>query len=95
MPKLKEYRDTERALTEAIEYFEELKKNIDLMKELEFEKKLLTFLKRHNKRMVDLVAFIKPVLADNLYIQEQRPSYRRTTGKKPTTRTVKRVSKPE
>lgn len=82
MSKLKEYRDAERALNENLQHLEDLKNNTQLIKELEFEKRLMTLLKRYSKKTEDLLDFIRPVLVTGLKTQEQRPSYRRDARKK-------------
>lgn len=82
MSKLKEYRDTQQALTENLQRFEALKNNADLIKELEFEKKLMTLLKRYSKKTEDLLVFIGPGLMGGMQAQEQRSVYGGTTRKK-------------
>lgn len=82
MSKLEEYRDAERALYENLQRLENLKNNTQLIKELEFEKRLMMLLKRYSKKTEDLLDFIRPVLVTGLETQEQRPSHRRDARKK-------------
>jgi hypothetical protein len=60
MSLLKEFRDTENALSQQLKRMEKLKKNEALIKDLEFEKKLEALLKRYSKKMEDLLAFLQP-----------------------------------
>lgn len=82
MSKLKEYRDTQQALTENLQRLEALKNNADLVNELEFEKKLMALLKRYSKKTEDLLAFIGPGLMGGLLAKEQRSVYGETARKK-------------
>jgi len=81
MSKLSDYRDAERALDKNLQRLESLKNNPELIKELEFEKRLMTLLKRYSKNTEDLLAFVKPVLGASLQAQEQRRPYAKTTSK--------------
>jgi hypothetical protein len=57
--KLKEYHRVQSTLCQQLEKLETLKNNTELIRELEFEKKLMTLLKRHSKTLEDLLVFIR------------------------------------
>jgi len=82
MSKLRDYRDAERALDKNLQRLEDLKNNPELIKELEFEKRLMTLLKRYSKRTEDLLAFVKPALGASLQAQENRRPYGKASSKK-------------
>lgn len=77
MSLLKEFRDTENALNTQLKRMETLKKDASLIKDLEFEKKLQTLMKRYSKKMEDLLAFLQPTLPmSGTHAQEKRATYK-------------------
>jgi len=82
MSKLRDYRDAERALDENLQRLEDLKNNPEMVRELEFEKRLMTLLKRYSKRTEDLLAFVKPTLGASLQAHENRRPYGKASSKK-------------
>lgn len=57
--KLREYHEVQSTLNENLEKLDALKNDAELIKELEFEKKLMALLKRHSKTLEDLLGFIR------------------------------------
>lgn len=82
MSKLKEYREMENALQWHLERLEVLKNSAELVKELEFEKNLITLLDRYSKKMEDLIAFARPPAHwSEWHTREKRSTYRARTRK--------------
>jgi hypothetical protein len=87
MSRLKEFHDLEDALKIQLAQLEILRNEDELVAELEFEKKLITLMKRHGKQTDDVIAILKwhPSTAENT-VHEAKAHYDSVThvvAKKP------------
>lgn len=74
---LNEYRKLEQALKACQERLESLKHSEQLSRDLAFEQKLLTLLKRHSMGIEDLLVFIPKATRQCVpTLQEESPAYK-------------------